>query len=438
VPYDRTHSVALRLLLLAAPACSLTPPGADDGSDVGDADDDSDGSGRPDGSARDPDATHGRDSGGVDTGTVGQPDALIVIDASPPDAGLPPPEGPFERLSDSGLYADITTHTVVGSALEFEPEFKLWSDGASKRRWIRFPPGQQINSDNMGRWSFPRGTIAWKEFSDPVTGKRLETRIIQRLSSGTFYFAAFIWNEDDTEAFYDPTLSPTAPVDIPDGCTDCANPPCLNFPSSCHVVPQSNRCNECHGGENHKFLGFSAVQLSHDGPGLTLTELVDRDLLTTPPPTGVTFAVPGTPVERAAIGYLHANCGHCHASSAGQNGCYSLTTDPPDGPGMQARVLPDHLTVEDTQIWQSAVDRELLYWVGEAQGNHTEEDLGELITHRIVGGDASQSAVWYRMSVREWGQVPPSDDHQQMPYFATNEVDDEGLAAVELWINSLP
>ncbi len=42
------------------------------------------------------------------------------------------------------------------------------------------------------------------------------------------------------------------------------------------------------------------------------------------------------------------------------------------------------------------------------------------------------------MSVREWGQLPPASEHQQMPYFATNEVDDAGLAAVELWINSLP
>jgi hypothetical protein len=446
LPLHRLRSAPLHLLLLAIAqgGCTLTGPlpadnGDSDDSDGDDTDgsDGSDGSGRPDASGRLLDGSF-VDSGGVDTGPVGQPDALIVIDASPPDAGLPPPEGPFTLLSESGLYADIASHTVVASALEFEPEFKLWSDAAAKRRWIRFPPGAQINSDNMARWSFPRGTIAWKEFSDPDTGKRLETRIIQRLSSGDFYFASFIWNEDDTEAVVDTTPSNAPPLDIPAGCSVCDSPPCLSYPSSCHVVPQASRCNECHGGENHKYLGFSAVQLSHDGPGLTLTELADRDLLTTPPPAGVTFPVPGTPIERAAIGYLHANCGHCHASSAGQNGCYSLTSDPPDGPGMQARVLPDDATVEDTQIWQSAVDQPLRYWLGEGQGNYTEQDLGELIDHRILSGNAARSAVWYRMSVREWGQLPPTDDHQQMPYFATNEVDEAGLAAVELWINSLP
>ena len=42
------------------------------------------------------------------------------------------------------------------------------------------------------------------------------------------------------------------------------------------------------------------------------------------------------------------------------------------------------------------------------------------------------------MSVREFGQLEPFNDHQQMPFGFTNEVDEDGLAAVELWINSLP
>ena len=55
----------------------------------------------------------------------------------------------------------------------------------------------------------------------------------------------------------------------------------------------------------------------------------------------------------------------------------------------------------------------------------------------IVSGDPAQSAVIHRMSVREWGQVSPYDDHQQMPTLGTHEVDATGLTAVETWINSL-
>ncbi len=414
---------------MASPACTAdsSGPGVDDGegavddSDGADKGDSTDGSGG-DGDDGDGDGTaddgDGTDVSGVDADTP-------LLDAAVADAGPPPGDGPFQFLSESGLYSDIVNHVVRPDVIEFEPEFKLWSDGAEKRRWIWLPPGTTINSSLMDRWRMPNGTTVWKEFADPDTGKRLETRIIQRLSTGEFYFASFIWNADDSEAAFDDTGAAEPPLDIPAGCSVCADPPCETYPADCHVVPQSTECNECHGGETSRLLGFSAVQLSHDGPGTTLTDLVNLGLLSVPPPGGQTFPVPGTPVERNAIGYLHANCGHCHSPVSGQTGCHSLT-------GLEARVLPGVTTVEETQIYQSAVGQPLAFWLGAMRGNFTD------ITDRIVPGDAQASAVWYRMSVREFGQLPPLNDHQQMPYFFTNEVDEEGLAAVELWINSLP
>lgn len=419
---------------LAVPACAsdTSAPVFEDDGDQADTDgsddentdspDDGDSADDP-GEDGDPGSSDGdgdEDSGGDDVDAT-----LPLIDASPADAGPPPPEGPYQFLSESGLYTDIVNHVLAPDVVEFEPEFKLWSDAAEKRRWIRLPPGEQIQVIAMDRWRVPRGTTVWKEFADPGTGKRLETRIIQYLASGDFYFASFIWNEDDSEAEFDPTLFPAEPRDIPAGCSVCTTPPCTANPD-CHVVPQSNKCNECHGGEVGKLLGFSAVQLSHDGPGMTLTDLVELDLLDNPPAPGVTFPVPGTPVERAAIGYLHANCGHCHSPVSGQTGCHLLTE------GLATRVLPGNVDVEDTQVYQTAVGQPLQYWIGAMRGNNTD------ITDRILPGDASASAIWYRMSVREFGQLPPLNDHQQMPYFFTNEVDEAGLSAVEVWINSLP
>jgi hypothetical protein len=391
---------------------------ADDGGDDGGKEDDAD-----DGDGADDSADDGEPDDGETDGDGDEIDAAVP-DAGPPDIG-PPPTAPFQLLSESGLYSDIVNHVVAADRIEFEPEFKLWSDGAAKRRWIYLPPDTQIDTEQMDGWLPPEGTTVWKEFSDPDTGKRLETRIIQRLPNGNFYFASFIWNEDDTEAVFDPTPGAQPPVDIPDGCAECADPPCEQYPPDCHVVPQRSECIDCHGGEDGRLLGVSAVQLSHDGPGLTLTDLVEQNRLTDPPAGGETFPVPGTPVERNAIGYLHANCGHCHSPEQGFNICYA-------GTGLEARVLPGDNTVEQTAIYQSAVDQPLTFWLGEMRGNFTD------ITERIVSGNPSQSAVWYRMSVREFGEVPPFNDHQQMPYFATNEVDEEGLAAVELWINSLP
>jgi hypothetical protein len=392
-----------------------SPGGDDDGDAPGD---DGDGDGDATGDDGDGDGD-GDDASGVDATTP-------LVDAAPPDAGPPPPEGPYQLLSESGLYSDIVNKVLRPDVTEFEPEFKLWSDGAAKRRWIYLPAGTQINTARMDRWVVLPGTTVWKEFSDPITGKRLETRIIQRLADGQFYFASFIWNEDDTEAVFDDTASNEPAVDIPAGCSTCADPPCETYPADCHVVPRSTECVQCHGGESSRLLGFSAVQLSHDGPGLTLSDLADLDLMSDPPPGGQTFAVPGTPIERNAIGYLHANCGHCHSPASGQNGCESLT-------GFQARVLPDDVgSVETTSVYETGVGQPLVFWLGEVRGNFTD------ITDRIVPGDPQGSAVWYRMSVREFGQLEPLNDHQQMPFSFTNEVDEDGLAAVELWINSLP
>jgi hypothetical protein len=168
----------------------------------------------------------------------------------------------------------------------------------------------------------------------------------------------------------------------------------------------------CHDTSRAPVLGFTAVQL------------------------GAARIAARTPTEAAALGYLHANCGHCHAPTVSHNNCHILT-NPGGAGGMQARVLPSADTVEETQIYQSAVGRPLRYWVSPDEENHTESQLGELITQRIVPGDAESSAVWYRMSVREFGQVVPFNDHQQMPTVGTNEVDEVGLGAVEVWINSL-
>jgi len=59
-------------------------------------------------------------------------------------------------------------------------------------------------------------------------------------------------------------------------------------------------------------LGFSAIQLAHGAqPGeIALGALQEEGWLNEP--LAALPSVPGTETERAALGYLHANCGHCH------------------------------------------------------------------------------------------------------------------------------
>jgi hypothetical protein len=62
-----------------------------------------------------------------------------------------------QHLRDTGLYAD--------EVRPFSPQYPLWSDGASKRRWIQVPGGTSIDATRPDAWEFPRGTKLWKEFS---------------------------------------------------------------------------------------------------------------------------------------------------------------------------------------------------------------------------------------------------------------------------------
>ena len=99
-------------------------------------------------------------------------------------------------------------------------------------------------------------------------------------------------------------------------------------PDGRYDVPSRADCTGCHEGAAQPVLGFSALQLSADRDPLaahapapasiTLDALAARGLLRNLPsalleqPPRIAAA---SPTERAALGYLHANCGHCHNGS---------------------------------------------------------------------------------------------------------------------------
>jgi len=214
-------------------------------------------------------------------------------------------------LSETGLFRPGEAGITAPGVLTFSPQYPLWSDGATKRRWIYLPPGSSIDASRPDAWEFPPGTKLWKEFS---VGRAVETRVVERLEDGTWRFAAYVWRQDGSDA----ELAPSGGI---------AALPVPGAPDSIYGVPSEPDCRACHEGGPVPVLGFSALQLSPDRdpgalhaqpPGTTdvdLRTLADRGLLRNLP-AGLLNSPPRIDAPsadgRAALGYLHANCGHCH------------------------------------------------------------------------------------------------------------------------------
>ncbi|WP_230533735.1 hypothetical protein [Microvirga roseola] len=218
---------------------------------------------------------------------------------------------PLPTLQETGLYDDFGSLQIDPSHLAFAPQYPLWSDGAVKRRWISLPPGTTIDAADPDAWVFPVGTRFWKEFS--FSGRRVETRYLERRSDGQWLYAAYAWSADGREAHL---VGPRGKR----GAYQLAN-------GRSHTIPGIGDCKACHLGDRVEVLGFSALQLSPDRdpgalhaeprpePGIDLRYLVDKGLLVGLPQAMLETPlriVAKSPTERTALGYMHGNCGHCH------------------------------------------------------------------------------------------------------------------------------
>jgi hypothetical protein len=296
-------------------------------------------------------------------------------------------------LSETGLYAaDMVT--LAQGVHPYSPMFELWSDDAAKKRWIALPAGTKIDTTDMNYWSFPTGTKLWKEFARD--GVRVETRLIEKQASGSWYTVAYQWRADQKDADA-----------VPNGV--------MNASGTQHDIPNNDQCLTCHSQLPDKVLGFSAIQLSreksnpNDATEWTLGTLMADGLLTQPP--AAVFSMPGTELERKLFGYLHANCGHCHNPKG--------TANSQTGLDMWLKVADMSGPVSGFSVYQDIVDADIAWLDGE----HPQAEK------RIASGSLTNSAVYQRFikKAEAWS----------MPPLGTEVVDPTGKKLLEDWIGSL-
>jgi hypothetical protein len=318
----------------------------------------------------------------ADASTVGDATLADAAEDAAADAG----GGPAipDTLALSGLYAEGSTSELAPGVLPYAPRYELWSDGAAKQRWLLLPEGTQIDTSDMDAWRFPVGTKLWKEFARD--GKRLETRLLWKTETG-WLRTAYLWNEQESEAVVDRR-----------GAADVRG--------TTHDVPARSECGECHDGQPDVALGVGAIQLAHSGPGVTLQSLADEGKLSHPPPT-TGLPLPDTEAWNA-LGYLHANCGSCHVPS-------SIVWDKVN---LDLWLRTSELVAYPaTQSYLSTVDVALT------------DTGGGSAQLRIAPGDAAASGLIQRMTQR--------GDTNAMPPLASELVDEDGVALVSSWIDSL-
>lgn len=307
-------------------------------------------------------------------------------------AGLP------ERLSETGYGRP--------GLLAFSPQYPLWSDGTAKQRWIRLPQGKVIDATDPDAWDFPVGTRLFKTFA---YGRPVETRVIERRADGSWDYGVYVWKSDGSDALLAPPRGiPALPVEA--------------APAGRYAIPSRADCVACHEGARVPVLGFSALQLSPERDPLAphadarrrvdLVELtrmgllhgLPGELLQTPPRIAAR-----TPLERAALGYLHGNCGHCHAGSE-----------------LDASVPVELRLAQDASGRDAlpSVLRSLL----DSPGRYRSADSASAQAP-VRPGAPDSSVLLQRMQSR--------DPRSQMPPLGTAIADAEGLALIRRWIESL-
>jgi cytochrome c553 len=312
--------------------------------------------------------------------------------------------GAGEPAAPGTLAATGLVGEAVPGLSRYAPVYPLWTDGAAKRRWVSLPAGASIDASRPGAWVFPAGTRFWKEFA--FGGRKVETRYMEKRQDGTWLYAAYVWNEAQTEATLAPAGGLRDHADVGEGVR--------------HDIPGVADCGVCHEAAGRDaVLGFSAVQLSPErdplaphaepfDPGmLDLDALVAAGRLSPAPADGAAAAgiAARTPRERAALGYLHANCGGCHhrddeAASAG----LWLRVAPGDAPGAH-------------DVLRTAL--------GQASASPVEGVPGGR-GQRIAPGDPGHSALVQRMESRH--------PLRQMPPLGSERVDREAVALIRAWI----
>jgi len=312
-----------------------------------------------------------------------------VNDAAITGEALPP------KLSDYRFFADLAAETPAARVMPYDLETPLFSDYATKHRFLYVPAGQKAGYQPVAALDLPVGSAIIKTFGYPQAGrfKPLETRLLLRRASG-WVALPYVWNAEGSDA-----LLKRAGTRIPVTFTD----PSGAARSISYAVPNQNQCKDCHALAGAIApIGVKARYLNHGGQleKLRAGEMLDR--LPADAPRVARWDDVRAPIDARARAYLEINCAHCHnpAGAASNSGLFlELGRRDPVAFGIGKRPVA----------------------AGRGSGGRD---------FAIAPGDPDASILVYRMESTDPGVA--------MPELGRATVHKEGVALMRQWIDSMP
>jgi uncharacterized repeat protein (TIGR03806 family) len=349
-------------------------------------------------------------------------DTYIPVAVSPVTVDLT--KVPYNKLSDYKFFeGDLKDQKPALDVLPFEPASALFTDYAHKKRFVWMPKGKKAtyNSDNT-ILELPVGAALIKTFYyenvqnvTPVGATRIiETRVMIRKSDG-WIFADYVWNEDQTEAYFNIAGSETS--------ITWKNTENIIKSAPHYRIPSHEQCVICHkssklvgGVLQTKFIpiGIKPQNLNFNYNYGTSSKnqlskwieqgyLQNNFTLPTAANTVVNYNDTSKSLEDRARSYVDSNCSHCHADER------------------HCDYRPMRFAYNETKNNRTNM--------GVCVNTSDMQDFPEALSAIVTPGSIDRSMLYYRLNT--------IDASYRMPLHGRTIIHEEGIALIEAWINSL-
>lgn len=318
---------------------------------------------------------------------------------------------PYAKLSTyaffTGELKNLNPNTKV---LPYEPASSLFTDYASKKRFIWMPNGVKANYDGDDKsLNFPVGTVLIKNFyyntiQPGNTTKIIETRLMIKKSSG-WIFAEYLWNDAQTEAELvtgtDFTSGSSKNITFKKDNGDVI--------TTDYRIPSETECLACHKLDNKPIpIGVKPqnLNISYNYPnGIKnqLQKLVDEGYLQSYPSSivsTVNYKDTSKPIDIRLRSYLDINCAHCHQENARCD--------------YRAIRLSFSQTTALSKIGVCVM---------------ADEPIDPSLERIITPGNPAKSVMYFRLN--------SINENNRMPLLGRTIVHDEGVDLLKQWINTL-